>query len=160
MTTMDDAPDGSCTDSSCIECNGRTTGLALLFLLLAASLVVWQGCGRARPPEAGAAGSRRDPPRKMEVVEIEGDKLKTGIAPDDAALLARVKEALASDPELRTQRIEVDAQSGKVALWGRVDRASARTLAEQRARQTRGVASVHNLIKVEAPLGGTRTRPP
>jgi hypothetical protein len=55
---------------------------------------------------------------------------------------------LAADPHLRSLPIEVDAEAGRVTLWGHVGRAEQRAAAEQVARRTQGVTSVINLIKV------------
>jgi osmotically-inducible protein OsmY len=135
----------------------------VILALSVASLGAMLACG-----PRGDAGARRAPAANtgkgagatLQPVEIGDDGLKPGLAPADAALAARVKEKLAADPRLHGMRLEVDAQGGRVTLWGQVDDRAARSVAEQLARQTSGVRSLSNLLDVRgapppaSPLGG------
>jgi hyperosmotically inducible protein len=67
---------------------------------------------------------------------------------DDATITASVKAKLAADGDINPFNIDVDANEGVVTLQGRVEKAEARTKAEQLARETDGVSRVINLIKV------------
>ena len=67
---------------------------------------------------------------------------------DDAGITAQVKARLAADGDINPFNIDVDTNEGVVTLQGRVEKAEARTKAEQLARETDGVARVINLIKV------------
>jgi BON domain len=116
---------------------------------LALSCCCLAGCGRgpgaaAAPP--GGSGTHVAPAAKA--VEIQEDPVKTGIETADAALASKVRAGFAADPRLRQLPIEMDAEAGRVTLWGRVDRAEQRAAAEQQARRTPGVTSIVNLIKV------------
>jgi osmotically-inducible protein OsmY len=119
------------------------------FLALSCCLA---GCGRG-PQAAGAppAGSGTHAAAPAKAVEIGEDPVKTGIESSDAALASRVRAGFAADPRLRQLSIEMDAEAGRVTLWGRVDRAEQRAAAEQQARRTPGVTSIVNLIKVGPP---------
>jgi len=71
-----------------------------------------------------------------------------GTQVDDAAITAKVKAKLAADGDINPFNIDVDTNEGVVTLQGRVAKASARTRAEQLARETEGVRRVINLVKV------------
>ncbi|MBV8201279.1 MAG: BON domain-containing protein [Acidobacteria bacterium] len=101
---------------------------------------------------AGAAGA----PGAAKEAETQEDPVKTGIEAGDASLAGKVRARLAGDPQLRTLPIEVDAETGRVTLWGRVPSAEQRAAAEQQARRTPGVAAVIDLIKIS---GGKKTEP-
>lgn len=67
---------------------------------------------------------------------------------DDATITASVKAKLAADGDINPFNIDVDANEGVVTLQGRVEKAEARSKAEELARETEGVQRVINLIKV------------
>ena len=71
-----------------------------------------------------------------------------GAQVDDAAITAAVKSKLAADMDINPFNIDVDANEGVVTLQGRVEKAEARSKAEELARETDGVTRVINLIKV------------
>jgi|HubBroStandDraft_3_1064219.scaffolds.fasta_scaffold01722_3 hypothetical protein len=147
----------------------RKARAGLVLALFVVSLGAMLACGprgdadarRAPAPNAGNAG--KDAGARLQPVEVGDDGLKPGLAPADAALAARVKEKLATDPRLHGMRLEVDAQGGRVTLWGQVDDRGARSAAEELARQTSGVRSLSNLLDVRGapppaspPGGGAR----
>jgi hypothetical protein len=118
---------------------------------IAAAAIAWlglAGCGQRPGDMPPSRPAPQDAGAKLQAVEVGDDSLKTGLAPADAALAARVKEKLATDPRLHGLTIEVDAQGGRVTLWGKVDHAEAKSAAEELARQTPGVRSLANLIDV------------
>ena len=116
---------------------------------LALSCCCLAGCGRGpRAAAAPPAGSGTHAAPAAKAVEIQEDPVKTGIESADAALASKVRSGFAADPRLRQLPIEMDAEAGRVTLWGRVDRAEQRAAAEQQARRTPGVTSIVNLIKV------------
>ncbi len=132
-------------------------GVRVLATLAALALPGWlalagcclAGCGRGpRAAAAPPAGSGAHPAPAAKAVEIQEDPVKTGIESGDAALASKVRAGFAADPRLRQLPIEMDAEAGRVTLWGRVDRAEQRAAAEQQARRTPGVTSIVNLIKV------------
>jgi osmotically-inducible protein OsmY len=126
-------------------------------VLLALGVPLLAACGWARQaggaaaasPRHGAAGAAKE-------VEIQEDPVKTGIEAGDAGLASQVRSRLAGDPELRKLRIEVDAEGGRVTLWGHVDQAAQREAAERLARRTPRVAEVIDLIKVGDQGPGSR----
>jgi osmotically-inducible protein OsmY len=128
---------------------------AAVLISLGLLLPALAGCGRGSHsrPQAAAGGSRAAPAAAKEV-EISEDPLKTGIAAGDAGLASAVRSRLAAEPRLRRQRIEVDAEEGRVTLWGHAGSAQERTAAVEVARRTPGVATVVDLIKVDASPGG------
>jgi osmotically-inducible protein OsmY len=128
--------------------HARTATIVLLVLPLVA------GCGRVRQAGGAAPGHGAASPAKE--VEIQEDPVKTGIEAGDAGLASQVRTRLAADPQLRGSRIEVDAEGGRVTLWGRVGQAAQREAAEQLARRTPRVTSVIDLIKVDARGQGAR----
>ncbi len=128
----------------------RPLRLARLFALLGwlAITCCLAGCGRGpRPGGAPPAGSGTHAAAGAKAVEIQEDPVKTGIESADAALASKVRAGFAADPRLRQLPIEMDAEAGRVTLWGHVDRAEQRAAAEQQARRTPGVTSIVNLIK-------------
>ena len=71
-----------------------------------------------------------------------------GTQVDDAAITAAVKAKLAADGDINPFNIDVDTNEGVVTLQGRVEKAEARSKAEELARETDGVKRVINLVKV------------
>jgi osmotically-inducible protein OsmY len=127
----------------------RTRVLAVLAWLAVVSCAL-TGCGRG-PQAKGAGvppGSGRHATSPAKEVEIQEDPVRTGIEAGDASLASKVRGRLAGDPQLHALRIEVDAEAGRVTLWGQVGSAEQRAAAEQQARRTPGVASVINLLKI------------
>ena len=68
--------------------------------------------------------------------------------PDDAAIKQAVREAFLYDPRIWSWDPEVDVQYGNVTLTGVVDSLSAKRAAAEDARNTVGVRSVQNFLKV------------
>jgi hyperosmotically inducible periplasmic protein len=115
--------------------------------LLAVALLL-AACGRARQAAAPVRAAPEPPAAKA--VEIGAEPLKTGLAPADERLAAQVRARLAADPRLHGMPVEVDAQGGRVTLWGKVERSEDKTAAGQLARGTPGATTVANLIEVQA----------
>ena len=70
---------------------------------------------------------------------------------DDAATTASVKSRLAADPDVSSYEVDVDSTDGIVRLSGWVETEAERAAAEQVARNTDGVRSVKNEIKLGDP---------
>ncbi|MGE3374492.1 MAG: BON domain-containing protein [Vicinamibacteria bacterium] len=68
----------------------------------------------------------------------------------DAALLGRVRSALALSRRVSGLRFELDARSGVVTLSGRVPTREARSIIEAIVGDTPGVLEVHNRLQVDA----------
>ena len=69
---------------------------------------------------------------------------------DDAAVTAKVKTKIASDPELNPFDIDVDTLDGVVTLRGRVSSREKAQEAEKLARHTEGVSRVENRLEIGA----------
>jgi hyperosmotically inducible protein len=69
---------------------------------------------------------------------------------DDAAITARVKQALVQDPNVKANEVDVHTVGGKVSLNGVVESLSMAQRAEQVAERTPGVRSVQNALQVES----------
>ena len=68
---------------------------------------------------------------------------------DDATITASVKSTLVADKAANLTRIDVDTNSGVVALNGTVESAEQKTRAEQLARRVDGVRNVINNLQVQ-----------
>lgn len=71
----------------------------------------------------------------------------------DAALTEKVKVALARDPQLGGERIEIDSNSGVVMLKGSVRDEAAKRRLQEIAKKVDGVTWVQNQVSV-APKAG------
>ncbi len=129
-------------------------GRVVLLCGFALACLAAGGCGRAPRGSRTAAGPSPRPTAAVKDVEIREDPVKTGVAAGDAALAGQVRARLAGEPLLRTARIEVDAEAGRVTLWGHAASAEQRAAAADAARRSRGVTSVVNLVKVDERPGG------
>ncbi len=73
----------------------------------------------------------------------------TGEYIDNAAITARVKTALISDPVTKARDITVESFRGTVQLSGFVNSSEEKTRAEQVARAVDGVVAVQNSLVVK-----------
>lgn len=69
---------------------------------------------------------------------------------DDAAITAKVKTKLATDPTAKAYQINVDTSDGIVQLNGFVDTTGAKTAAERVAKGVDGVKRVENNLEIKA----------
>ena len=87
------------------------------------------------------------------VISLMGCQAMTGKTAgqnvDDATITASVKSTLVADKAANLTRIDVDTNSGVVALNGTVESAEQKTRAEQLARRVDGVRSVINNLQVQ-----------
>jgi hypothetical protein len=114
---------------------------ALLLLLLAA-------CDR---PSPGSGAPAPDQVSQVDPSRIGGAMPPSGAAPDaavDERLSVAVGEALAREPGLSDQSIEIEVQSGLVTLRGRVADAALREKALQAVGAVDGVLGVQDRIVV------------
>ncbi len=72
----------------------------------------------------------------------------TGKAVEDAALTAKVKTALITEPGLNALAIDIDTKDGVVSLFGTTDTAANRDKAVQIASKVEGVKSVVNKLVI------------
>lgn len=71
-------------------------------------------------------------------------------APSDAALLTKIKAALARDEQVKARQINVEVDEGNVQLLGDVDTAEEKAAATRIANSVAGVRSVANNLEVGA----------
>jgi hyperosmotically inducible periplasmic protein len=87
------------------------------------------------------------------VISLMGCQAMTGKTAgqniDDATITASVKSTLVADKAANLTRIDVDTNSGVVALNGTVESAEQKTRAEQLARRVDGVRNVINNLQVQ-----------
>ncbi len=68
---------------------------------------------------------------------------------DDAAITAKVKTRLATDPTAKAYQIDVDTSEGVVQLNGFVDNSAGKQAAERVAKGVDGVKSVRNNLEIK-----------
>ena len=121
----------------------------LAALCLCAAVAVAAGCNN-KPPlpktgssegSSGSASSTSSPQGKIVVAE-------TKISASDAALTAKVKNALATEAGVDTQKLEVDANSGVVVLKGKVADDATKQRIEEVAKAVPGVTWVQSQLSV------------
>lgn len=93
-------------------------------------------------------------------VGCAGAFTKTGQALDDTAITAKVKAAMAKDPDVSATRVSVETVKGEVRLSGFVNSSAEKQRAEQIALQTEGVRSVQNglMVRSDSSAGSSSTR--
>jgi hyperosmotically inducible periplasmic protein len=116
---------------------------AFSFVLLIFIAGMFAGCSKpSEPKSAASTGSSAAP--------LTSTPQRTA---SDAALVTKVKGALASDDGLKSLNIDVDANAGVVTLKGKVDNDEMKQRAQQAAQAVQGVTWVQNQISV-APKAG------
>jgi hyperosmotically inducible protein len=90
-------------------------------IVLAAALIAWLGCSTSRPIDTQTS---------------------------DAVITSKVEAQLALNPQTNNFEIDVDTQNGRVSLRGMVESEAEREEAERLARNTDGVRSVDNQLKL------------
>jgi hyperosmotically inducible protein len=78
----------------------------------------------------------------------DGTRRSAGEAVDDVGIGAKIKAALAADPDLSALKINVDSTQGAVKLRGEVKSMALRRKAEDLARKVNGVKSVDNQLVI------------
>jgi len=74
---------------------------------------------------------------------------RTAAPVDDSVLMDQVKQKILDARELASATIEVNVNAGQVTLSGEVNNEAMRALAEQLAKQVKGVKTVTNRITVK-----------
>jgi len=86
--------------------------------------------------------------RDRETETVQTDRGAGTTRTDDAALTAKVKAKLLSDESVEGMKIDVDTQNGVVFLNGVVETEEQKRRAIELARNTEGVQSVEDNLKV------------
>ena len=89
----------------------------------------------------------------------KSNKETVGQSLDDAWIHTKIVAKLIGDSKTPERKINVDVVKGMVTLRGTVDTAEARTEAERKAKDTEGVKSVTNQLKV-APAAKSPAKTP
>ncbi len=100
------------------------------------------------PTPANARGQYTEEQGRAERARAKENKETIGDALDDAWIHTKIVAKLISDSKTPERKINVDVVKGVVTLRGTVDTAEARTEAERKAKDTEGVKSVTNQLKV------------
>ena len=107
------------------------------------------------PTPANARGQYTEEQARAERARAKENKETIGDALDDAWIHTKIVAKLIGDSKTPERKINVDVVKGVVTLRGTVDTAEARTEAERKAKDTEGVKSVTNQLKV-APAAAKR----
>jgi hyperosmotically inducible periplasmic protein len=88
---------------------------------------------------------------------MHGEKT-AGTALDDTTITARVKSALAADPDVAASRIDVDVDKGRVTLTGTARSRDEASRAKDIAKREPGVKSVESHIHVAEAESDSKSR--
>jgi hypothetical protein len=107
-----------------------------------------------RPVGTAGSSSTVNTERARETGAEIGEKVAVGVdraerALSAAGLTAKIKSKMALDDTVAASRIDVDTDGHVVTLSGSVDTESARNRALQLARETEGVTSVVDKLRVD-----------
>lgn len=102
---------------------------------------------------AGYATAQTATQEAKEKTQSAAEKTKTTLT--DAEITAAVKTKLLADSTVGGLKLDVDTEHGVVTLSGPVHSAAERTQAVKLARETKGVKSVTNHLKLETAAGTT-----
>ena len=104
----------------------------------------------AATPVSTPGGKYSEEQAREERARAKENKETIGEALDDAWIHAKIVAKLIGDSKTPERKINVDVVKGVVTLRGTVDTAVAKTEAERTAKETEGVKSVSNQLKVVA----------
>jgi osmotically-inducible protein OsmY len=134
-------------------------------LMLAGSALVLSGCDKgsnetagqkldsavAKTESAGQDAKARTESSAAGAKEATKDAAAAvATSVDDATITAAVSAGLAKDPDLSAVKIDVDTKGGTVMLKGPAPSATAKSRAEEIAKNVKGVSSVDNQLEVKS----------
>lgn len=134
----------------------------LLVAALAAATLATVGCeqrsadgvgrsvGQSTPSQSTA--SQNTASQSTDTMQAKVDQAADNVATEagDAAITAKVKAAILSEPGLKSLQISVDTKNATVTLSGNVDSDMLRDRAKQIAMSTEGVRDVVDNLSVKA----------
>lgn len=135
--------------------------LIVIVIVAVTAFVFGYRWGGGRPttavePPVGTSGAADDvdTSRAREAGAEIGEKVAVGAnqaqrALEDASLTVKIKSKMALDDTVDAIRIDVDTQGSVVTLNGSVPSAAAKSKAVQLARETEGVTSVIDRLRIE-----------
>jgi hyperosmotically inducible protein len=131
--------------------------VVVVFVVGALLLGWWSGGGWLRDTVGRPVGTSGhvDTTKAREVGAQIGEKAATAAAEaqtalSEGSLTAKIKAKMALDDSVRARTINVSTTKGVVTLTGTVETEAERTRAVQLARETAGVTSVQDQLKVTA----------
>ncbi len=141
---------------------GALIRLVLILVVLAAAAAFFLGyriadrgvAGPSSEPTVGTTGSRPvDTSKARETGAAVGEKLAVGAnqaqrAAGNAALTGKIKAKMALDDTVEAAAIDVENEGGVVTLSGTVRTQAERARAVQLTRETEGVTSVDDRLRV------------
>lgn len=120
-----------------------TLSQRLIWLIAALFAVVIAG-GCEKKTSVELTGGKNDHDAAQSSLQTAGAKVS------DAAITAKVKSAIVSEPGLKTMQINVDTADGVVTLTGVVDAPQNIDRATQVAQAVEGVKFVNNRLNVKS----------
>ncbi|MGE0450986.1 MAG: BON domain-containing protein [Vicinamibacterales bacterium] len=119
--------------------------------MLAATLLAAPACGGNDTYEDRTDQIDLDNNRDMDnATGTAGEMLdRAGTAVADGAITMKIQAQYAADDVVKGHEIDVDTQNGTVTLKGNVESDAQREAAERIARETDGVNSVDNQLRVQ-----------
>jgi osmotically-inducible protein OsmY len=113
-----------------------------------ANVAVMQPTPAMTPTPTNQRGQYTEEQARAERARAKENKESIGDTLDDAWIHTKIVAKLIGDSKTPERKINVDVVKGVVTLRGTVDTAEAKTEAERTAKETDGVKSVVNQLKV------------
>jgi hyperosmotically inducible protein len=123
----------------------------LLVMALAAATLATVGCEQRSADGVGRSVGQSAPSQRTDTMQAKVDQGVDKVATEgnDAAITAKVKAAIFSEPGLKSLQIDVDTKNATVTLSGNVDSDMLRDRAKQIAMSTEGVRDVVDNLSVK-----------
>ena len=124
----------------------------LLVVALAAATLATVGCEQRSADGVGRSVGQSTTSPRTDTMQAKVDQAADKVATqaDDAAITAKVKAAILSEPGLKSLQINVDTKDATVTLSGNVDSDMLRDRAKQIAMSTEGVRDVVDNHSIKA----------
>jgi hyperosmotically inducible protein len=124
----------------------------LLVVALAAATLATVGCEQRSADGVGRSVGPSTASQRTDTLQAKADQAADKVATEgnDAAITAKVKAAILSEPGLKSLQINVDTKNATVTLSGNVDSDMLRDRAKQLAMTTEGVRDVVDNLSVKA----------
>lgn len=130
------------------------TTYRLLTVVVCALILVFIGCQQEGPAEKAGKKADQTVDQAGKKAEQAGDAIgnkidSTGASLDDAAITAKIKAEIFSDPLLKTSQIEVTTTGNVVKLNGTVSSQKGIDRAQEIARGVKDVKAVENGLVIK-----------
>jgi hyperosmotically inducible periplasmic protein len=123
----------------------------LLVAALAAATLATVGCEQRSADGVGRSVGQSTASQRTDTMQAKVAQSADKVAPqaDDAAITAKVKAAILTEPGLKSLQINVDTKNATVTLSGNVDSDMLRDRAKQIAMATEGVRDVVDNLSIK-----------